>query len=113
MDGVLLLAFLLALPANEILLPIALMAYTAGTSLMDYGAGGELRALLLSAGWSRETALCLVFFCLFHWPCSTTILTIRKEAKSVRWTLLACALPTLFGMLFCLVTHGLFALFGA
>lgn len=113
MDGVLLLAFLLALPANEILLPIALMAYTAGTSLMDYGAGGELRALLLSAGWSRETALCLVFFCLFHWPCSTTILTIHKETKSVRWTLLACALPTLFGMLFCLVTHGLFALFGA
>ena len=105
MDGVLLLAFILALPANEILLPIALMAYTAGNTLTDYAAGGELRALLLSAGWSRETALCLVFFCLFHWPCSTTILTIHKETKSLRWTLVACLLPTLFGVLFCLVTH--------
>lgn len=110
MDGVLLLAFILALPANEILLPVALMAYTAGTSLTDLSAGGELHTLLLSAGWSRETALCLVFFCLFHWPCSTTIITIRKETKSLRWTLLACLLPTLFGILFCLLTRAVFAI---
>ena len=113
MDGVLLLAFLLALPANEILLPIALMAYTAGTSLADIAAGGELHSLLVSAGWSRETALCLVFFCLFHWPCSTTILTIYKETKRLRWTLLACLLPTLFGVLFCLLTHAVFTIAGA
>lgn len=113
MDGVLLLAFILALPANEILLPIALMAYTTGTALTDYASNGELHALLISAGWSRETALCLVFFCLFHWPCSTTVLTIYKETKRAVWAFLACLLPTVFGVLLCLLTHALFTLFSA
>lgn len=111
MDGVLLLAFLLALPANEILIPVALMAYTAGSTLTDYASTEELRAILLGAGWSRETALCLVLFCLFHWPCSTTILTILRETGSRRWTLLACLLPTALGVILCIAVHLLFSCF--
>ena len=110
MDGVLLLAFLLALPANEIVLPIALMVYTSGSSLTEVGSNSELHSILLAAGWSRETALCLVLFCLFHWPCSTTIITIWRETKSARWTLLSCLLPTLIGVLLCLAIHGVVTL---
>lgn len=111
MDGVLLLAFLLALPANEILIPLALMAYTASSTLTDYASTEELRTILLGAGWSRETALCLVLFCLFHWPCSTTILTILRETGSRRWTLLACLLPTILGFILCITVHLLFSCF--
>ena len=111
MDGVLLLAFFLAFPANEILIPVALMAYTAGPALSEYASNGELHALLLSAGWSRETALCLVLFSLFHFPCSTTLITTYRETKSVKWTALALLLPTAVGVLICLAVHLLFRLF--
>ena len=94
LDGAILSGFLLGLPANEIVLPL---------TLMGYGAVGDLGPALLAAGWTKTTALCFMVFSLLHFPCSTTLLTIKKETGSWGWTLLAAVLPTVFGLLFCLV----------
>ena len=104
LDGVILIAFLFGFPANEIVLPIILMAYTAGSALAPLGGMAELHGLLAANGWTAVTALCTVLFCLLHWPCSTTLLTIRKETGSLRWTALAFLLPTAFGCALCFLT---------
>ena len=101
LDGVLLLAFLLGLPANEIVLPIALMAYLSQSSLQGLGDPAALKAVLLANGWCTRTAVCMVIFTLFHWPCSTTLLTVYKETNSRRWTALAAILPTALGAILC------------
>ncbi|MDD6855417.1 MAG: ferrous iron transport protein B [Oscillospiraceae bacterium] len=101
LDGIILLAFLLGLPANEIVLPIALMAYLCQNSLTQMGELNQVRDVLLANGWRWQTAVCMLLFTLFHWPCSTTLLTIRKETGSWRWTALAFVLPTGFGILLC------------
>ena len=101
MDGVILMAFLLGFPANEIVLPIILMAYAASGTLTDLGSAAEVRALLVQNGWTWVTAACTLVFSLMHWPCSTTLLTVRKETGSLRWTLLAAALPTAAGLCLC------------
>lgn len=101
LDGVILLAFLLGFPANEIVVPIILMAYTATGSLMDYGSLFELKTLLVDHGWTWVTAVSTMLFCLMHWPCSTTCLTIRRETQSLKWTAVSFLLPTAIGMLVC------------
>lgn len=101
MDGILLLAFLLGLPANEIVLPIAMMIYRAEGSLTQVVGITEMKNVFLANGWSTVTALCTLLFFLFHWPCSTTLLTIKKETGSIGYTLLAAALPTVIGLLLC------------
>ena len=101
LDGVLLLAFLLGLPANEIVLPIALMGYLSQSSLQGLGDPAALKAVLLANGWCTRTAVCMVIFTLFHWPCSTTLLTVYKETNSRRWTALAAILPTALGAILC------------
>ncbi len=100
LDGAILLAFLLGFPANEIVLPILIMTYTAGGTLTELGLPA-LQTLLLAHGWTPVTAVCMLLFCLFHWPCSTTCLTVRKETGSRRWTAVAVLLPTLLGALLC------------
>jgi ferrous iron transport protein B len=94
MDGVIILAFILAFPANEIVLPIILMTYTAGSHLTDIGSVSDIFATLSGHGWTWMTAVCVLLFSLLHYPCSTTLLTIRKETGSLKWTFLAFALPT-------------------
>ena len=101
MDGVILAAFLLGLPANEIVLPIILMAYLSQGSLTQLGDLTQLRTLLLANGWTWHTAVCVALFTLFHWPCSTTLLTVRKETGSWKWTALAAILPTALGVTAC------------
>ncbi len=101
LDGAILLAFLLGLPANETVLPILLMIYGAGGTLGEVGALSEVRALLLQNGWTAVTALCAVIFTVLHWPCSTTLLTVKKETGSWKWTALAAAVPTALGLLLC------------
>ncbi len=101
MDGVILCAFLLGLPANEIVLPIILMAYLSQGSLTELGSLEQLRTLLMANGWTWHTAVCVAIFTLFHWPCSTTLLTIKKETGSWKWTALAALLPTALGFAAC------------
>ncbi len=99
MSGVLLMGFILGWPANEIVLPVAVLAATGSLEM-------ETTALGLSAlGFDWEMALCTAVFFLFHWPCATTCLTIRREAGT-RWMLLAMALPTLVGVGLCMLIHG-------
>lgn len=107
MDGVILLAFILGFPANEIILPVAVMIYGMAGSLTGIGELAALRPLLLDNGWTASTALCVMLFSLCHWPCSTTLLTIKKETGSTKWTVLAALLPTAMGMLLCMTVHGI------
>ena len=111
LDGAILLAFVLGLPANETVLPILLMIYSAGSSLAEPGALPGVHAILLSQGWTGETAVCMLVFTLLHWPCSTTLLSIKKETGSWGWTALAALLPTAFGLMLCALIHALFSLF--
>jgi len=103
MDGVILTAFILGLPANEIVLPIILMAYTAQGNLTGYASTLQLKQILTANGWTWTTAVCVMLFSLMHWPCSTTLITIYKETKSARWTLVSAILPAFFGALCCIL----------
>ncbi len=106
LDGAILLAFMLGLPANETVLPLLLLIYTAQGSLTEPGALADVQAILLQNGWTGLTAACALVFTVLHWPCSTTLLTIKKETGSVGWTALAALLPTLFGLILCaLLAH--------
>ena len=111
LDGVILLAFILALPANEIVIPIIIMCYLSKSSLTDHSNLSELRALFVLHGWTVKTALCTVLFSLFHWPCATTLLTIKKESGSLKWTLAAALIPTICGISLCFIVNLLFNLF--
>ena len=113
MDGAILLAFILGFPANEIVLPLILMTYMAQGTLTDATSLPQLYAILTANGWTWQTAACTVLFSLFHWPCSTTLLTIRKETGSWRWTGLAALLPTALGAGLCLLLNGIASLFTA
>jgi len=103
MDGVILLAFILGFPANELVLPMILMIYQQHSVLMELQGLETVRQILLQNGWTLWTALSVVVFLLFHWPCSTTVLTIWKETHSVRWTSLGVLLPTGAGIVLCLL----------
>ena len=99
-DGAILLAFALSFPANELLLPVWVMIVSSGATLAQ-AQTADVGGLLLSSGWTMKTALCVMVFTLFHFPCSTTVLTIRKETGSTRWALLGMLLPAAIGVLFC------------
>ncbi len=108
LDGMILMAFLLGLPANEIVIPILLMGYTATGTLTDYTSLTQLHCLLSSSGWTLTTAVCVCIFTLFHFPCATTLWTTYKETHSVRWTILAFALPTAIGLGLCFIISAVF-----
>ena len=104
LDGVILAGFLLGIPANEIVLPLILMGYTAASALPDAGNLAVLGEMMRANGWTALTALNLMLFCLFHFPCSTTLLTIYKETRSLKWTFLSALVPTALGVLLCMLT---------
>lgn len=112
LDGVILMAFILGFPANEIVIPIIVMAYMAGGSMMEYESLAQLKELLVSNGWTWLTAACTMLFSLMHYPCGTTCWTIYKETKSVKWTGVAVALPTLLGILSCMALAAVARLLG-
>lgn len=112
LDGVILLSFILGLPANEIVIPIMLMAYMQSGQLVAYESLAQLKALLISNGWTWVTAICAILFMLMHWPCATTLMTIKKETQSLKWTALAFLLPTVFGVLLCIIVNGAACLLG-
>ena len=100
LDGAILLAFLLGIPANEIVVPILIMTYMAGGSLTELSLP-QLQTLLLANGWTWRTAVCMVVFSLLHWPCATTLATIYRETKSLKWTAASFLVPTLCGAALC------------
>ena len=112
LDGMVLLAFLLGFPANEIVLPGLLMGYLQTGTLTAYGSLAELSAVLTANGWTAQTAVCMLVLCLLHFPCGTTCLTILHETGSARWTALAAALPTAMGAALCMIIHGVWTLLG-
>lgn len=111
LDGVILTAFILGLPANEIVVPIMIMAYMSGSTLTDFSSLNSFRELLTANGWTSVTAICVMLFTLMHWPCATTCLTIKKETGSIKWTLLSIVLPTLFGLICCFAVASVGKLF--
>lgn len=110
-DGVILLAFILGLPANEIVLPIMMMSYLAMGNLVDISDLSAMHNILLANGWTLSTAVCVILFYLLHWPCATTLLTIKKESGSLKWTFAAILIPTLVGLFVCFIVNSLFTIF--
>lgn len=108
LDGTILSAFILGLPANEIVLPLMLMGYTGGGALGEASSGAALASTLSSSGWTLRTACCVMLFTLFHWPCSTTLLTIKKEAGGIKWMLLAALVPTAVGLALLALVNAVF-----
>ena len=111
LDGVILIAFILAFPANEIVIPIIIMAYAQSAGFSDSIALSEIKDLLISNGWTEITALCTMIFSLFHWPCATTLLTVKKETGSVKWMIVAAIIPTLLGITTCATINFVATLF--
>ncbi len=111
LDGMIIIAFLLGFPANEIVVPILLMGYLAEGSLVDYESLEVLKNILVNHGWTLLTAINFIILTLFHFPCGTTLLTIKKETGSLKWTLVSFILPTVIGILLCLIIRLLFFLF--
>ena len=108
LDGIILMAFILGFPANEIVLPIILMAYLQSGVLAPMDDKTAILSLLSANGWTVKTAVCMAVFSLFHWPCSTTCLTIKKETGSLKWTAVSILLPTGIGVLLCMLVNLVF-----
>ncbi len=111
LDGTILLAFLLGMPANEIVIPIMLMIYLHTTTLTDYSSLEQLRDILVKNNWTIITAINYLIFTICHFPCGTTILTIKKETGSLKWTILSIVIPTVTGIILCVITSNLLRLF--
>lgn len=103
LDGIILMAFILGFPANEIVIPIIIMAYMAKGSILELESLATLKQLLVNNGWTCVTAISTMLFSLMHWPCSTTLLTIKKETASLKWTALSFIIPTIMGLISCFV----------
>ena len=111
LDGYILMAFILGLPANEIVIPIIIMSYLRTSTMMEMDSLLELKSLLVANGWTTLTAINMMILCLLHYPCATTLLTIKKETNSLKWTALAFAIPTVAGIVVCFVVTQVWRLF--
>ncbi len=103
LDGFILLAFILGLPANEIVMPILLMCYLSTGQMMEFGTLEELRDILINNNWTWLTAVCTMLFCLLHWPCTTALLSAYKETGSKKWTFLTFLIPTVIAFIVCFI----------
>ena len=108
LDGYILTAFILGLPANEIVLPIILMSYMGKGIMVDIESTFTIGEILIQNGWTLLTAINVMIFTLLHFPCSTTLLTIKKETGKWRWAILAFIIPTLCGIILCMLTTGIY-----
>ena len=102
LSGAVLLAFLLGSPANELVIPVLMMILTAGGSYTEHSSSA-MAELMGQSDWTWQLSLCTILFFLFHWPCTTTLLTVKKETGSWKWTALAALLPTAFGVVICVL----------
>ena len=105
LDGYILTAFILGIPANEIVLPIILMCYLGSNSLVDLEDTFSIGQILISNGWTILTAINVMLFTILHYPCATTLLTIKKETGSWKWTFLSFLIPTVCGVVVCMFTN--------
>lgn len=103
LDGYIMMAFILGLPANEIVIPILIMSYLSKGSMLELNSLSAMRQLLIDNGWTWLTAVCMMLFSLNHWPCGTTLWTIRKETQSWKWTGVSFLVPTVTGIVVCFV----------
>lgn len=108
LDGYILTAFILGIPANEIVLPIILMCYLGGNSLVNLEDTFSIGQILISHGWTILTAINVMLFTVLHYPCATTLLTIKKETGSWKWTIISFLLPTVCGIIVCMLTNLLY-----
>lgn len=104
LDGFILLAFILGFPANEIVVPILIMSYMATGKMIEFDELSALGELLRNNGWTYLTALNMMLFSLLHWPCATTLITIKKETNSTKWTVLGFIIPTVIAFVVCFIT---------
>lgn len=111
LDGYILTAFLLALPANEIVLPIILMSYLGQGTLVSLEDTNIIGNILIQNGWTMLTAINVMIFSLLHFPCSTTLLTIKKETSSWKWAIASFIIPTICGIIVCMTTTFIWNLF--
>ena len=111
LDGYILTAFILGIPANEIVLPIILMSYMANGTLVDIEDLTNIGNILKQNGWTIITAINVMIFTLLHFPCGTTLLTIKKETGKWKWTVLSFILPTACGIILCMCTTFIWNLF--
>lgn len=111
MDGVMMCAFILSLPASEIILPLMIMGYECGGTMAPMMSTASLSDFFISHGWSSVTAICAVIFTLVHWPCSTTVITIYKETHSIKWTAAAVLIPTVIGYSICVAVNAVSHIF--
>lgn len=105
LDGIILTGFLLGFPANEIVLPIIIMGYMSSNIMMDVSNFEIMKNIFINNGWNIITAICMIIFIIFHFPCSTTLITIYKETKSVKYTLLSFLVPLLIGISLCIIVN--------
>ena len=105
LDGYILTAFILGIPANEIVLPIILMCYLKGGALINIEDTIQIGQILIQNGWNMLTAMNVMLFTILHFPCATTLLTIKKETGSWKWTAISFAIPTVCGIVLCMVTN--------
>ena len=104
LDGYILTAFILGMPANEIVLPIILMCYLKGGALVNIEDTVQIGQILIQNGWNMLTAMNVMLFTILHFPCTTTLLTIKKETGSWKWTGFAFLIPTVCGIVLCMCT---------
>ena len=105
LDGYILTAFILGIPANEIVLPIILMCYLKGGTLVNIEDTIQIGQILIQNGWTMLTAMNVMLFTILHFPCATTLLTIKKETGSWKWTAISFAIPTVYGIVLCMLTN--------
>ena len=108
LDGYILTAFIFGIPANEIVLPIILMCYLKGTALCNIDNNSQI---LIQNGWNLLTAINVMIFTCLHFPCTTTLMTIKKETSSLKWMFMSFAIPTVCGIIICMITTGIWNLF--
>ncbi len=112
LDGYIIMAFILGFPANEIVVPIILMSYMSSGTIFELNNLEDLRQVLVGNGWNSLTGICVMLFSLMHFPCCTTLWTIKRETESVKWTLAAFGIPTLAGITVCILVAGAARLLG-
>lgn len=105
LDGYILTAFILGIPANEIVLPIILMCYLKGGTLVNIEDTIQIGQILIQNGWTMLTAMNVMLFTILHFPCATTLLTVKKETGSWKWTAISFAIPTICGIVLCMFTN--------